>query len=94
MAWKSRTTVYGSDNSLTSLGFPAEKSTGAAFNRAVKIGQLDAAFRLKPAAGPPLSVEKMMILLLSILALFRAATTRPTDWSSSDSIAAQTILNH
>lgn len=49
-------------------------------------GQLEAALRLKPAAGPPLSVEKIMMELLSILRSSSAATTSPIHWSSFDNI--------
>lgn len=42
-------------------------------------GQLDAAFKLNPPAGPPLSVEKMIILSRNMPLFCRASTTWPTD---------------
>jgi len=49
-------------------------------------GQLEAALRLKPAAGPPLSVEKIIIESLSIPRSASAATTSPTHSSNLDNI--------
>lgn len=49
-------------------------------------GQFEAAFWLNPPAGPPLSVEKTMIELWSILLARSSSTTRPTDSSSFQSI--------
>lgn len=54
-------------------------------------GQLDAAFRLNPAAGPPLSVVKTMMLFLSKPELCKAFITSPTDVSSLLSIAIEQI---
>lgn len=54
-------------------------------------GQLDAAFRLNPAAGPPLSVVKTMMLFLSMPELCKAFITSPTDVSSLLSIAIEQI---
>lgn len=50
-------------------------------------GQFDAALRLKPAAGPPLSVEKIITEFSSIPALNKASTTLPTESSNFDTIA-------
>jgi hypothetical protein len=47
---------------------------------------LEAALRLKPAAGPPLSVEKIIMELLSIPRSASAVTTSPMHWSSLDNI--------
>lgn len=54
-------------------------------------GQLDAAFPLKPAAGPPLSVVNTIMLLSSIPLLARAFTTCPTESSTLDIIAVKTL---
>lgn len=51
-------------------------------------GQFEAAFKLKPAGGPPLSVENTITLFFSIPFLRRASTTWPTDSSSLLSIPA------
>lgn len=45
-------------------------------------GQFEAAFRLKPAGAPPLSVENTITLFSSIFFFRKASTTRPTDSSS------------
>lgn len=50
-------------------------------------GQLDAAFRLNPAAGPPLSVVNTTIEFLSILRCLKLSITKPTDSSSFVNIA-------
>ena len=55
-------------------------------------GQLEAALRLNPAAGPPLSVEKMMIELLSIPRSPNADTTSPTHWSNLDNIPVRNVI--
>ena len=51
-------------------------------------GQFEAAFKLKPAGGPPLSVENTITLFFSIPFLRSASTTWPTDSSSLLSIPA------
>jgi hypothetical protein len=55
-------------------------------------GQLEAALRLNPAAGPPLSVEKIIIELLSISCSPNAATTSPTHWSNLDNIPVRNVI--
>lgn len=45
-------------------------------------GQLDAAFKLKPAAAPPLSVENTITQSLRIFFLLKASTIWPTDLSN------------
>jgi hypothetical protein len=52
---------------------------------------LEAALRLNPAAGPPLSVEKIMIELLSIPLSPNADTTWPTHWSNLDNIPVRNV---
>lgn len=49
-------------------------------------GQFEAAFKLNPAAAPPLSETNTMIELSNILTFCKASTTRPTDSSNSCSI--------
>jgi len=53
---------------------------------------LEAALRLNPAAGPPLSVEKIMIELLSIPRSSNADTTSPTHWSNLDNIPMRNVI--
>jgi len=55
-------------------------------------GQLEAALRLNPAAGPPLSVEKIIIELLRIPLSPNADTTSPTHWSNLDNIAVRYVI--
>ena len=55
-------------------------------------GQLEAALRLNPAAGPPLSVEKIIIELLSIPRSPNADTTSPTHWSNLDNIPVRNVI--
>jgi len=55
-------------------------------------GQLEAALELNPAAGPPLSVEKIMIELLSIPRSSNADTTSPTHWSNLDTIPVRNVI--
>ena len=55
-------------------------------------GQLEAAFPLKPAAGPPLSVVKTIIEFWSMSFSDNALTTFPTDSSSLETIAAPNQL--
>jgi hypothetical protein len=49
-------------------------------------GQLEAAFKLKPSAGPPLSVVKMIMLFKSMFVSDNALTTFPTESSNFESI--------
>ena len=48
-----------------------------------------ASLRSYPSAGPPLSVEKTMIVLLSIPRSYRARVTFPTESSSAHTIASK-----
>lgn len=52
-------------------------------------GQFDAAFELKPSAGPPLSVLKTIMESFSIFLVSRARTTAPTESSRCVTIAEQ-----
>ena len=55
-------------------------------------GQFEAAFKLNPLAGPPLSVVKTMIESFSIFFCASASTTFPTDSSNLYNIAANFLL--
>jgi len=50
-------------------------------------GQLLASFKSYPSAGPPLSVENIIIVLLSMPRWYRARVTLPTESSRADNIA-------
>ena len=57
-------------------------------------GQLEATLISNPAAGPPLSVVKAMIVLFNISLLCKASTTLPIDASKCAVMAKKKVANY